>query len=250
MIKKICISAIVIIAVLAVAFCGIKIIKGNRLIETPYCNIELPEELRGKVKWSVYSESPYILKFTAKKDNTDLFALLFGKKTEDVLGTLHLEDEEITIYAKFNNLNRDSQKYEEYVGYQMKLGLIIDQLSQNYNFIPGEEIDNVKEEVFEIPTNLVTLKYPSKWKGVVNIEASASGVVFAYKGAKIFELRFVECDGVLIGKYRGTPVYILSYEVEEEYFTEDELNTINGISRDVNVIIEYLEQNEEFKIAQ
>ena len=84
------------------------------------------------------------------------------------------------------------------------------------------------------------MKYPAKWQDKVEISVSDEGVKFSASGVPLFDLVFAEGDGFLLGTYNGTPIYIVDYPVE----TEEML----AMQEDVNVILQYLIEDSNFKI--
>ena len=96
------------------------------------------------------------------------------------------------------------------------------------------------DEVSDIPTDLVTLSYPERWKDKVEIKVEGKKVSFVNGDTPLFDLCFEECDGYLLGTYDGTPIYIIEYPVE----TEEQI----AMQQDVNVIIDHLCQDAKFVI--
>lgn len=113
-----------------------------------------------------------------------------------------------------------------------------------------EESVRQGEETFDIPTSLVTLKYPAKWQGLVTVEATDAEVKFSYAGHPVFDLLFREGEEYLLGTYRGTPISILSYNVERDALSEQEYNNFCAMSADVNVILRHLSEDPDFVINQ
>lgn len=120
----------------------------------------------------------------------------------------------------------------------------------------AKEPDLPEETTFGIPTSLVTLQYPAKWQGVVTVEATDAEVKFTYGEHPVFTLLFGsaegngEGEGYLLGAYRGTPISILSYNVERDALSEQEYNNFCAMSADVNVILRHLSEDPDFVINQ
>lgn len=219
-------------------------------ISTPYCDLWVPDYFDGKVVHKVKSEDPYTVVFKTKKGNVRLFELSFNKATSEVLGTLELKDENVVIYVDFAKLDKDGKNYNKYVSYQEAVNTITTHLSEDYDFTIGEIVEKGPGATFEIETSLTTLKYPKKWEDKVQINVEDERVRFAYKDEKLFDLCFYECDGFLLGTYRETPIYVISYDIDEEKYKEAEYMEISGMQQDVNVIIEHLDKDRRFKISE
>lgn len=87
---------------------------------------------------------------------------------------------------------------------------------------------------------------------MVNIEVTDSAVHFTYQDEKLFDMVFFEAENTdgayLLGTYDETPIYIVSYSVDESSFSEEELSNYNAMQANVNVILENLEKEEKFEI--
>ena len=59
-------------------------------------------------------------------------------------------------------------------------------------------------------------------------------------GDKVFDLRFENCDGYLLGTYKNTPIYIVEYKAKND----DQV----AMQQDVNVIINNLSKDKNFNI--
>lgn len=217
-------------------------------LKTPYIDLQIPASYEGKVESEVTNEDPYTLTFKAKADGTELFTLYFGKETENLLGTLQLEKENIVLYADFAELDEKAETYTEYAQYQEGINTILHALINGGRFHVNEIVEYEDSTTFDIKTDLVTLKYPNKWKDKVTVDVTEDTVKFAYDDLKLFDLVFKECDGYLLGTYKETPIYIISYDFDETKYSEDEQMEIYGMAEDVNVILQYLMEDSNFEI--
>lgn len=209
------------------------------VVSTPYVNLTVPGSFDGNVKTDVVSDDPYVISFSAN-DGTWLFSLCFGKKTENLIGTLVLEDQNVIIYADFAELDSENPNYVKYCEYADGINTIISHLIDDNGLIVNQAIETEDNSTFDIETPITVMKYPAKWQDKVEISVSEEGVKFSASGVPLFDLVFAEGDGFLLGTYNGTPIYIVDYPVE----TEEML----AMQEDVNVILQYLIEDSNFKI--
>lgn len=219
-------------------------------ISTPYCDLCVPDSFEENVVHKVTSEDPYKIAFKTASDDVNLFELSFNKATSDLLGTLILDDENVIIYVDFAELDKDSKNYSENVNYQEAVNTIITHLSEDYEFVIGEAVEQNADETFEIETSLTTLNYPKKWEDVVKVDVEEDRVRFSFEDEKLFDLCFYECDGFLLGTYDKTPIYVISYEIDEENYKEAEYMEISGMQQAVNVIIDHLMEDKKFVMSE
>ena len=222
-------------------------------IETPYCNLLVPQAFMDNVEWEVESTNPYTLSFKTK-DGKDIFTLYFGKETSNIVGTLRLSDKNVPIYVEFASLDQNADDYNEMVKYQEGINDIIEGLTSSTDFVVNEAVEyeeQVESGTFGIETNLVTLQYPAKWKNMVDIEVGDKQVAFSYNDASIFTLYFEEvADGYLLGTYKDTPIYVVTYEMDEDKIQVGNWQTFSAMQNDVNVIIQNLMNDENFVIRE
>lgn len=215
-------------------------------ISTPYCDLSVPAAFEGNVVWELSSEEPYTLDFKAA-DGTALFSLIFGERSDVLLGTLKLEDKNVVIYASFADFDSNNENLKKYAGYQEDINTVIKYLSEDYDFVINEIVED--ESTFDIETRVTTLKYPKKWFDKVTITGYEDRVTFAYKNEMLFDLSFVDGnEGFLLGTYSGIPIYIIDYEIKEDNYTEDEVFDMYCMQEDVNVILQYLMEDPNFII--
>lgn len=218
------------------------------VISTPYCDLAVTEEFAENVEAIVSSQEPYTVAFRTIADKVELFSLLFDSETEILLGTLPLENKNVVVYAIFNEVPDDAE-YEKNSRYQEEVDTIVQYLISDYNFFPDQVIEWEDQSMFDIYTAVVTMKYPNKWKGKVSIDVTDNVVKFTCDGNRLFDLRFDECEGYLLGKYRSTPIYIVEYEIDESNHTEEELFDFYAMLEDVNVLLQYLMDDPNFEIS-
>lgn len=209
-------------------------------ITTPYAVLKAEESFDNKVSHKETEKDPYTLTFVNKEDNTELFSLVFNGKGDVLLGTILGEKENTVIYMNVAKLDPDSENYQENLAYQEGVNDMIKGLVEDYEFVTNEAIEYEDDSTFEIKTSVVNLKYPSKWKDRVKAEVTDDGVKFSDKGTPVFDLMFKECDGNLLGTYKGTPVYIVEYEVKND----DQI----AMKEDVSVILSNLMEDPDFVV--
>ncbi len=101
-------------------------------------------------------------------------------------------------------------------------------------------VEDDEVETFEIKTSVVSLRFPTKWKDIVDIKTNENTVSFSIGDTKVFDVVFKTCEGNLLGEYNGTPIYIISYPVN----TSEQAN----MQEDINVILENLLKDKNFVI--
>ena len=218
-------------------------------IETPYCDLVVTKEFNKKVENVVSEDNPYTVSFRMKSDDTELFSIVFGDKTENLLGTLVLDDENVVIYATFNEFESTDAHYETYCKYQEEINVIVQHLISDYDFIVNEVVELEDTSTFDINTSLVSMKYPAKWKDKVTIDVSDDSVKFSRNGEPLFDICFYECDGLLLGQYKETPVYVVYHTINKSNYSEEDLFEMDTMQDDVNVIFQALMDDSNFAVA-
>lgn len=206
-------------------------------IETPYGNLCVPEDFDKALKPVVSKENPYILDFVSKDDNTKILSIHFNDKTQNILGTLKADGKNVVLYAEFPSIDKNNSRYQEYSRYQMDVNTIINHLEQDYDFVTNDSIDT-DDETYDIKTTLVTLKYPKKWENKVIVKQEGDCVKFSADNTPLFDLYYKEINGVQLGTYNNTPIYIVEHNVKKSEHKQ--------MVQDVNVIIDNLSKDENF----
>lgn len=219
-------------------------------IETPYCDLVVTKEFADNVKSEVSSEDPYTVSFRMISDDTELFSILFGGETENLLGTLQLENENVVLYAEFNDFDSENENFGTYCTYQDGINTIIQHLISDCDFVVNDIIEWEDTSTFDIQTPVVTMKYPNKWKEKVTVDVSDDAVKFSCNGTKLFDLCFVDCDGYLLGTYKDTPIYIVDYSISKSNYSEEQYSELCTMQDDVNVILQALMKDSNFKLAK
>ncbi len=208
-------------------------------INTPYADICVPESFDGNVTNEVTSKDPYTITFKAN-DGTELFTLIFNGTGDVLMGTLVGESENTVIYMNVPTISAENENYETYCGYQNAVNTIANHLEQNYDFRINEVVLEDNTATVDIEGAPIPMKYPEKWKDAVQTEVTNDRVKFSNNGTPLFDLVFTKCDGYLLGTYKDTPIYIIDYEVS----TDEQI----AMQEDVNVILEHLMEDSNFKI--
>ena len=213
--------------------------KDTFLIDLDFVKLRYPNNLKDSVTITGAekhaSTDKFSLSFSA--GDTKLFELYFNDEQESLLGTLPLENNPVIIYVKTFPLGTESIDLLEK---QESLNVIIQGLISDYGFLPGEIEQEEDNTVYEIKTAVVSLFYPNKWKDRVTVTEKDKTVSFTDGTKPLFDLRFEECDGYLLGTYDGTPIYMVEYPVENE----DQM----AMQQDVNVIINHLREDKKFQM--
>ena len=169
-------------------------------------------------------------------ENEKLFTLFFNCPDKgNVLGTV-CGDKNIVITILDYDVSNDNA-----VSMQEDVNVILQHLIEDYDFVAGEAIVKESSDVFAIKTSITTLYYPVKWQDMVSVEVSDTKVSFTYGNESLFDLVFTETEnGFLLGTYEDTPIYVVDYEVSS--------NEASAMQEDVNVILHYLIEDDNFLI--
>lgn len=250
--KKLIVMCLVVVSLLTLVACNSEDVPKQNLIkvETPYCVLCLPGEFNEKISWNVLNEDPYNVVFSSAKDNTELFSITFNEKQENLLGTLVLEEEDVAIYYDFAELDEESDTYEEYCRYQEGINTIAEYLVADYEFNINKIVDRNEGKTYDIETSVATLKYPLRWENVVDVEVAERSASFSYREVLLFKILFYENEGDLLGEYNGTPVSVVFNEIEQDNYSSSEYDEICWMQEDVNVIIQNLNKDKQFKMAE
>lgn len=209
-------------------------------IDLGFVKLRYPDKFKDSVTVSGAEKHEPADKFTVSfaSGKTKLFDLIFNQESGNLLGTLKSGDTDTVIYVKTYKIDTNNNELLEQ---QESLNVIIQGLIADYGFKTGEQPETEENnKVFEIKTDVVSLYYPEKWKGKVDVKAEGKTVSFMNNGEKVFDLRFEECDGYLLGTYNGTPIYMVEYKTKN--------NDQVAMQQDVNVIINNLSKDKNFKI--
>lgn len=217
-------------------------------IETRYCVLRYPERWKEQVQVTIEEQGVYTVKFSA--DGVALFDLAFGGGDGYVLGTLKLDEGNVPVRITSYEVEFESEQYDTYCAMQEDVNVILNGLWTEYEFADGVLIEDVDDSVFGIETSVGTLYYPEKWKDQVTVDVSDSAVKFSANGIQLFDLLFGDGEGYLLGTYNGTEIRVVSYEIEQEGLSEQELNDLWAMQEDVNVILQHLMEDTGFAISK
>lgn len=240
--------ALCMIAALLVG-CGEKADPGIS-VETPYAVLRVPSEFDGALQWKTVSEEPYVLAFTTT-EGREVFSLHFNQETANLLGTLPLDGENVVIYADFSEVDKQDAQYATLMRYQLAVGTIIENLAADYGFQPNvlPEPAVPTLEAVTIETKVVTLKYPAEWKDRVTVEVTDERAAFSCEGTKLFDVCFFDGSGYPLGTYDGTPISIVSYDIDPAVKSETELQDLYAMQEGVNFITQNLMQDPKFSVT-
>ena len=247
--------AFLMILCMIVSLCACASDSGDTLtensIDTPYVEIKVPDDFVGNVTSQVTSADPYTLTFSAD-DGTEIFSLVFNGDGKDLVlvGTLIGDEENTIVYMDVPSIDPENENYETYAAYQEEMSYVIEHLSDDQEFAANQIIESEHRETYDIETDVVTLKYPAKWKDKVTVDVSGDGVRFYSNDVELFDFLFGEgADGQLIGTYNGTPISIVLHEIDTGF--EDEVyQELLAMQEDSNVILDYLEKDGSFSYTK
>lgn len=222
-------------------------------VSTPFADLKVPASYEGKVENKVTSEDPYTVTFSVKDDGTELYSVVFNGKGDILLGTIVGKKENTVIYMNTRTLNSKDKNYELYLSYQDGSSVIVNNLKKDYEFVMNAVVkyEDQDSETFDIKTDTVTLKYPAKWKDKVKVDVTKDAVKFSCGDTKLFDISFAKTkDGFLIGKYKDTSLYLVTYELKKGKMSEDDFAELNLMQEDYSVVLDHLIEDEDFVLAK
>lgn len=207
-------------------------------LKTPYITLNFPQNFFDNIIFEVEKEEPYTVLFKTKQDNIELCSLVFNGKGDILVGTLIGETSNTVVYMNMPEMDSNSKNYLTYCGYQEDINKALNELFEFNDFVFNEIVEFEDKSTFDIKTSVATMKYPNKWKEKVEIKVTKEEVKFLNGETPLFDLVFHECEGLLLGTYNETPVYLVSHPVKTE---EQE-----SMQEDVNVILQNLMDDSNF----
>ena len=168
-----------------------------------------------------------------------------------LLGTLLEEDNNTVVYANIPELDSENERYTEYQIYQDGINTILNNLEADYNFAVNLIVEPEDNETFTIEAGGMTLYCPARWQDTIETAATDNGVRFSGNGVKLFDLSFTESENaIFFGTYQQTPIYIVSYEIDETQYTEAEYGTLRMMQEDIDVILDRLMSDPNFTLGE
>lgn len=221
------------------------------VVSTPYADLKVPEVFQDNVMHEVICTEPYTLSFKMSADSTELFSVIFGWEGDILLGTLLEEDNNTVVYANIPELDSENERYTEYQIYQDGINTILNNLEADYNFAVNLIVEPEDNETFTIEAGGMTLYYPARWQDTIETAVTDNGVSFSGNGVKLFDLSFTESENaIFFGTYQQTPIYIVSYEIDETQYTEAEYGTLRMMQEDIDVILDRLMSDPNFTLGE
>ncbi len=207
------------------------------IVQTPYCELVVPGEFYRMTEYRVSGDNPCTISFWSKKDGTQLFSIVFDSKAPYLLGTLMQEDRNVVVYAELPDVSYENQNYQELSRLQEDgINSILSHLIADTDFVLNEVVEY--NATFSISTEVVTLRYPLKWKDEVDVKVSQQKAEFYCGEYHLFDISFVKCDGILIGRCRDIPIYVIPYDLDTFSLSEETSLKLSEMQEDVNTLIE------------
>lgn len=205
--------------------------------------IKYPVKWREKVKIDVSDNGA---RFTS--GDAELFYLHFGGETGNLLGTLKDGDKSTVLRVESFTIDESNENYDELCAMCEDINVILVNLEKDYDFVIGEDTTGAADDkvaTYKIKTKTVATNIPivynKKWEDKVTITEGDECLNFTCGEDKLFDLYFKKVsDGYLLGKYDGTPIYIVDYEVNNDEEA--------AMQEDVNVILQNLMKDKKFKV--
>ena len=200
------------------------------------CGLDLKYPVKWKDKVTVTTTDDSVSFSSA---DTKLFDLTFNKDEGTFIGTIKDKDNMVVRFVGYD-IGSDNPEVSLM---QEDVNVIIQNLAKDYSFVTDTTpTDESNGDTYDIVTPVVTFKYPSKWKDKVQTQVTNLGVIFTNNGTPLFDLVFTECNGFLLGRYNGTPIYVMNYDVSDP----EQL----AMKDDINVIIDNLKNDSNFEISE
>lgn len=216
-------------------------------VQTPYVTLKIPEIYKQDLSIEVVSEDPYSVLFSVKATGDEILTVTFSEERGNLLGTLVLDEENVSVYADIPEIATADETYEKYSEYQdMVLNTIISHLITEYDFAVNELVDRTDESTYEIETSYMTLVYPSKWKEKISVSNKEDTIRFSSQDVPLFDITFGESDGHIIGEYKDTPVYVTTYEIKEDGLDDSRISELYAMQDDLNITIQNMKNDPSF----
>lgn len=208
--------------------------------------IEYPKEYEKSVKTEVKEENDGTTVSFSSGDKK-LFTLEFNCGSGDVLGTIKKDGKNTIVRVSYEKLDEKDKNYKTYMAMQNAVDVIISNLNKKYDFAEGQELYVGSDEVYEIPTKVVTLCYPKQWQDKVKIEESDDTVTFSNGETKLFAVVFKEVpEATMLGTYKGTPVGVISYGIEKGKLSDHDYTTMLAMQESIDTVINGIEKQDDF----
>ena len=216
-------------------------------VSTPYADLKVPASFEGKVDNKVSTKDPYTVTFFAADDDTELFSVIFNGEGDILLGTIIGEDENTVVHISYAELNKDDKNFDTYSQYQEQADTIVNHLKNDYEFVINHIVEHEDDTTFDIKTDFATLKYPARWKDKVTVDVTEEVVGFSWKDVKLFDISLIKTEnGLLLGKYREIPLYLVTYDLKKGKMSEDTFAELNMMQEDYSVILNHLIEDPNF----
>ena len=177
--------------------------------------------------------------------------MIFGGKGDILLGTLLEEEGNTVVYANIPEVDSENEHCAEYQIYQDGINTILNNLKADYNFAVNLIVEPKNKETVAVEAGGITFYYPAKWQDAVQTEVADNGVSFSSNGVEFFDLSFVDSESaIFFGTYQQTQIYIITYEIDETQYTEDEYDALRMMQEDIDVIVDHLISDPNFTLGE
>ena len=219
-------------------------------VSTPYADLKIPASFEGKVDNKVSSKDPYTVSFFTADSGTELFSVIFNGEGDILLGTIIGDEENTVVYMDYAELNKKDKNYESCVLYQEQADMITNQLKKDYEFVLNRVVEREDDAVYDIKTDVITLKYPARWKDKVDVKVTKEAAEFSCGDTKLFDIAFEKRKNSLpLGEYKGTSLYLVIYELKKGKMSEKDFAELNLMQEDYSVILNNLIKDPDFALA-
>ena len=206
---------------------------------TKFATLKYSERWKDIAQIDIDDGEPYTVSFSV--NGAKAFDLIFNGEEGDILGTLFTDDGQYLVRVLAPMPDESSSDYENIRNMQEDINTIINNFAEDYDFVPGVDVREEEVEVYAISTDLTDLYYPVKWQDKVTTEVLYDRVNFSCAGTPLFDIVFGGDEGIYIGNYDGTDIFVIDYLLEDD--------EMKNMQEDVNVILSYLQKDDKFVLA-
>lgn len=228
-------------------------------IQTPYGILYYPEKWANQVKTQVSESVEYVVTFSGCFDDIwcPLFDIVFNGDTNAALGYVRTEDGtlasvEVQTYELQDNMEWTPELEERFYEMQEGLNDVLVGLSME------SKDGGTDESIVETP--YCNLRYTTVWGSSLyteTVEDNGDKIIFYGKVGEIepqplFEICFGESQGALLGWVtdQHVPVYLTFFELDPKWdWPQENVDNLYGMQEEINVIIENLNQEQDFEPA-
>ncbi len=216
-------------------------------IKTDYCTLKYPKKWKEQVSADIENKDVYTVKFSCS--GTPLFDVSFNGGNGNVVGTIKGDTYTVVLLNMYSQ-DKKAENYNTLTEMCSGAEVLMNYLAQDYDFARGEALSKDPDSVFQIKTKLTTLYYPKKFEKKVTVDVNDDAVKFTCDKVKLFDLVFGGEGENLIGTYKDTKIYVVLHDIEKGSLSDYEYGELLEMKEAINVIIDHLKEDKNFKIGE